>query len=98
MLVINHAFANVRILQWAQGRPTGIPDGQVRYALSDHQGNHSLELDQDERLLSQEHYYPYGGTAWWATSTAIEADYKTLRFSGKERDASGLYYFGYRSG
>lgn len=96
VLVIHSAFANVRILQWAQGRPTGIPDGQVRYALSDHQGNHSLELDQDERLLSQEHYYPYGGTAWWATSSAIEADYKTLRFSGKERDASGLYYFGYR--
>lgn len=96
VLVVNNAFINVRILQWEQGRPTGMQDGQVRYSLADYQGNHTLELDQDQRLLSQEHYYPYGGTAWWATHTAIEATYKTVRFSGKERDASGLYAFGLR--
>lgn len=27
---------------------------------------------------------------------AVEADYKTVRYSGKERDATGLYYYGYR--
>ncbi|MBT2375381.1 RHS repeat-associated core domain-containing protein [Pseudomonas fluorescens] len=26
----------------------------------------------------------------------MEAGYKTVRYSGKERDASGLYYYGYR--
>ncbi|WP_205524563.1 RHS repeat-associated core domain-containing protein [Pseudomonas putida] len=27
---------------------------------------------------------------------SAQADYKTVRFSGKERDATGLYYYGYR--
>ncbi|PVF10733.1 hypothetical protein DBO95_28785, partial [Yersinia pestis] len=26
----------------------------------------------------------------------VEAKYKTVRYSGKERDATGLYYYGYR--
>ncbi|WP_164573349.1 RHS repeat-associated core domain-containing protein, partial [Pseudomonas viridiflava] len=41
-------------------------------------------------------YYPFGGTAWWAARSAVEAKYKTVRYSGKERDASGLYYYGLR--
>ncbi|HFT8659007.1 TPA: RHS repeat-associated core domain-containing protein, partial [Enterobacter cloacae] len=28
--------------------------------------------------------------------SAVEADYKTVRYSGKERDATGLYHYGYR--
>ncbi|WP_310886232.1 RHS repeat-associated core domain-containing protein, partial [Pseudomonas syringae] len=28
--------------------------------------------------------------------SAVEAKYKTVRYSGKERDASGLYYYGFR--
>nr|ULG13819.1 SppC [Serratia proteamaculans]ULG13961.1 SppC [Serratia proteamaculans]ULG16882.1 SppC [Serratia proteamaculans]ULG16991.1 SppC [Serratia proteamaculans] len=43
-----------------------------------------------------EEYYPYGGTAVWTARSAVEADYKTIRYSGKERDATGLYYYGYR--
>ncbi|WP_238697708.1 RHS repeat-associated core domain-containing protein, partial [Pantoea agglomerans] len=38
----------------------------------------------------------YGGTAVWTARSAVEADYKTVRYSGKERDATGLYYYGYR--
>ncbi|WP_259469830.1 RHS repeat-associated core domain-containing protein, partial [Pseudomonas syringae] len=34
--------------------------------------------------------------AWWAARSAVEAKYKTVRYSGKERDASGLYYYGFR--
>ncbi|WP_301281348.1 RHS repeat-associated core domain-containing protein, partial [Pseudomonas syringae group genomosp. 3] len=41
-------------------------------------------------------YYPFGGTSWWAGRNAIEANYKTVRYSGKERDATGLYYYGLR--
>lgn len=29
-------------------------------------------------------------------SSGVEADYKTVRYSDKERDATGLYYYGYR--
>ncbi|EGH49324.1 insecticidal toxin protein, partial [Pseudomonas syringae pv. pisi str. 1704B] len=35
-------------------------------------------------------------TAWWAARSAVEAKYKTVRYSGKERDTSGLYYYGLR--
>ncbi|WP_230381404.1 RHS repeat-associated core domain-containing protein, partial [Pseudomonas guariconensis] len=47
-------------------------------------------------LISQEEYYPFGGTAVWAARNEVEASYKTVRYSGKERDATGLYYYGYR--
>ncbi|WP_310886500.1 RHS repeat-associated core domain-containing protein, partial [Pseudomonas cichorii] len=63
---------------------------------NDHLGSNTLELDQQGNLISQESYYPFGGTAWWAARSAVEAKYKTVRYSGKERDASGLYYYGFR--
>lgn len=85
-----------RLLQWEQGRPDTVADIQVRFCVSDHLGSCSLELDQAARLISQEVFYPFGGTAWWASATAVEATYKTIRYSGKERDASGLYYYGLR--
>ena len=96
VVTVEGDLCSVRVLLWEQGLPSGMEDGQMRYSLSTHLGSRTLELDQDARLLSQEDYYPYGGTSWLASKNAIEASYKTLRFSGKERDASGLYYFGYR--
>ncbi|ENB4330304.1 hypothetical protein ABHV50_004425, partial [Vibrio vulnificus] len=39
---------------------------------------------------------PFGGTAVWSAKSQTEAKYKTIRYSGKERDATGLYYYGYR--
>ncbi|HEN3606840.1 TPA: hypothetical protein U5E23_004190, partial [Yersinia enterocolitica] len=45
---------------------------------------------------TQEEYYPFGGTALFASRNTLEAKYKTVRYSGKERDASGLYYYGFR--
>lgn len=96
VVTVEGDLGSVRVLLWEQGMPSGMQEGQMRYSLSTHLGSRTLELDQDARLLSQEDYYPYGGTSWLASKNAIEATYKTLRFSGKERDASGLYYFGYR--
>ncbi|MEE4179582.1 RHS repeat-associated core domain-containing protein [Pseudomonas viridiflava] len=86
----------VRVLHWEAGKPDGIANDQVRYCLNDHLGSSTLELDQQGGLISQESYYPFGGTAWWAARSAVEAKYKTVRYSGKERDASGLYYYGFR--
>lgn len=88
--------SNVRGLYWAKGRPTEIEQGQVRYSLEDHLGSLVMELDQDARLISHEGYYPFGGTAWWAADSQVQASYKTVRYSGKERDGSGLYYYGFR--
>ncbi|WP_122754776.1 RHS repeat domain-containing protein [Pseudomonas viridiflava] len=86
----------VRVLHREAGKPNGIANDQVRYSLTDHLGSSALELDQQGGLISQESYYPFGGTAWWAARSAVEAKYKTVRYSGKERDASGLYYYGFR--
>ncbi|GFM84592.1 sugar-binding protein [Pseudomonas cichorii] len=88
--------SSVQVLHWQAGLPSGIANNQVRYSLSDHLGSSTLELDQQGGLISQESYYPFGGTAWWAARSAVEAKYKTVRYSGKERDVSGLYYYGFR--
>ena len=93
---VSVGLGGIRVLHWEAGLPSGMNNDQLRYSVSDHLSSGSLELDQQARLLSQEGYYPYGGTAWWAGRNAIEAKYKTLRYSGKERDATGLYCYGFR--
>ncbi|WP_338524031.1 RHS repeat-associated core domain-containing protein [Pseudomonas batumici] len=87
---------NVRWLQWTQGRPEALGVDPYRYTLDDHLGSSALELDGEGNLLSHEEYYPFGGTAFWAGRDQLEASYKTIRYSGKERDATGLYDYGYR--
>ena len=82
----------VRALHW----PEGAHADQLRYSLGDHLGSSTLELDDEAGVLTQEHYYAFGGTACWAGKNALVAKYKTIRYSGKERDATGLYYYGYR--
>ncbi|NII55303.1 RHS repeat-associated core domain-containing protein [Luteibacter sp. SG786] len=83
-------------LHWKAGRPQGIEDLQLRYTFADHLGSAVVELDGDAALISAEHYYPYGSTAWRSARSAIEADYRTVRYSGEERDGTGLYYYGSR--
>jgi len=85
-----------RCLHWLSGQPADIEADQLRFSLDDHLGSCSLELDHHAGVISLEHYYAFGGTAWWAARSAVEADYKTIRYSGKEMDASGLYYYGAR--
>jgi len=88
--------AQVRVLHWEVGQPEAIPNNQIRYNYSSETGNRSLELDNVGRVISLEEFYPYGGTAIWTASSQTEADYKFIRYSGKERDLTGLYYYGYR--
>ncbi|PFN47088.1 RHS repeat-associated core domain-containing protein [Bacillus thuringiensis] len=87
----------VRVLHWENDtEPDGILNNQYRYSIQDHLGSNSFELDIQGKIISKEEYYPYGGTAVWAARTKVEADYKTVRYSGKELDATGLYYYGQR--
>ncbi|MDR0217366.1 MAG: RHS repeat protein [Enterobacteriaceae bacterium] len=88
--------AQVRLLHWEAGKPAEIPNDQVRYSYDNLTGSSGLELDGGGNVISMEEYYPYGGTAVWTARSEVEADYKTVRYSGKERDATGLYYYGYR--
>ncbi len=86
----------VEVLHWEQGLPGGIDNDQQRYQVCDRLGSHVLELDAQAALLSQELYYPFGGTAWWAAASSSQARCKYRRYAGKECDASGLYYYGQR--
>ncbi|WGK88685.1 RHS repeat domain-containing protein [Pseudomonas migulae] len=86
----------VRALHWVTGLPRDVRNDQLRFCLSNHLNSSTLELDGQGRVLSREVYYAFGGTALWAGVSEIEARYKTIRYSGKERDATGLYYYGYR--
>jgi insecticidal toxin complex protein TccC len=88
--------AQVRVLHWTSGKPGGIDNDQVRWSYANLIGSSGLELDKDGNVISLEEYYPYGGTAVWTARSVLEADYKTVRYSGKERDATGLYYYGHR--
>lgn len=96
VVTVRAARCGVQLLHWEHGQPKGIDNDQLRYSLADHLNSSTLELDQNAELISQESYYPYGGTAWWAARSAIDAKYKTVRYSAKERDATGLYYYGFR--
>ncbi|MFW9078190.1 RHS repeat-associated core domain-containing protein [Pseudomonas sp. P2757] len=89
-------MGNVVCLHWARGKPSGIAADQVRYTLSDHLGSAVKELDAQAQLISEEVYLPFGRTASLTARSAVEVDYKTLRYSGKEMDVSGLYYYGAR--
>lgn len=86
---------SVRVLHWQAGKPDGIANDQQRYGLTDHLGSSTLELDQDGQVITQERYYPFGETAW-SSGEAVQVSYKTVRYSGKERDATRLYYYGFR--
>lgn len=86
----------VRCLHWAAQPPVGIDQDQLRYTLEDHLGSCLMEIDQQARMIAHEGYYPFGATAWMAARSQIEVDYKFVRYSGKEMDVSGLYYYGAR--
>ncbi|WP_353741552.1 RHS repeat-associated core domain-containing protein [Pseudomonas fluorescens] len=88
--------SSVRVLHWESEPPKDMGNDQYRYHLTDHLGSCTLELDDDGEVISQERYHPYGTTAWFAGRGEVEASYRTVRYSGKERDATGLYYYGFR--
>ena len=96
VITLPGGHGSVRCLHWVSGQPANIAADQVRYSLDDHLGSSTLELDQQAQVISQEGYYPFGATAWYARGSAVDVDYKTIRYSGKEMDDSGLYYYGAR--
>ncbi|VEF12578.1 insecticidal toxin protein [Pseudomonas fluorescens] len=89
-------LGNVRCLKWVASPPSGVDEFQLRYSLHDPLGSCVMEVDHQAAVITHEGYYPFGGTAWMAARSAIEAPYKFIRYSGKEMDVSGLYYYGAR--
>ncbi|WP_316249756.1 RHS repeat-associated core domain-containing protein [Pseudomonas sp. N40(2020)] len=90
------SVGSARCLHWAKKPPRGVEDNQLRYSLEDHLGSCTMELDQNAEIISQEGYYPFGATAWMLAKFLIEVSYRFIRYSGKEMDVSGLYYYGAR--
>jgi RHS repeat-associated protein len=88
--------AQVRALYWVTGKPAQLSNGSLRYSYDDHLGSGCLEVDGMGAVITREEYYPYGGTAVWAADSEVKGRYKTVRHAGKEHDATGLYYYGYR--
>lgn len=82
---------NARVQHWESPPPSGLND-RYRYQHVDHLGSVSLETADDGAVISREMFHPYGTSAWQDG----EFSYKYIRYSGKERDASGLDYYGYR--
>lgn len=73
------------------------PVSQVRYNCLDAQGSVTLELSAEGDIITQEEYYPFGGTSLFSSRSESEADYKYHRYSNKERDnLTGLYDYGFR--
>jgi len=80
-----------------QGRETNEADKwQFRFHLDDMQGSVSMELSQTAELITYEEYFPYGNTALTVGANQVEVQLKIYRYSGQERDATGLYYYGAR--
>lgn len=96
VITVSAGHANVRVLHWTDNKPDDIPDNQVRYQVGDLLDSVTLELDDAGQVISREGYYAFGGTAWQAARSEIEASYKVVRYSGQERDATGLVYYGLR--
>ena len=86
--------AQVRVLHWEAG--LAASNDQMRYSYNDLIGSCGLELDANGEIITLEEFYPFAGTAVWAARSQTEADCKTIRFSGREHDATGLYYYGHR--
>ncbi|MBV4485396.1 RHS repeat-associated core domain-containing protein [Pseudomonas sp. SWRI153] len=86
------SVGNARCLHWVANPPAA--NDQLRYRLEDHLGSCVKELDENATVTSEEGYYPFGETAWMAPQSEIQ--YRFIRYSGKEMDVSGLYYYGAR--
>jgi RHS repeat-associated protein len=82
---------------WTQGVPSeGVKNPEIRYQLDDHLGSSRVEIDEDGCVTSYEEYFPYGGTAIFFGQTEARMHLKEYRYSGKEKDNTGLYCYGAR--
>lgn len=70
-------------------------DIHLRYGFSDHLNSCGGEADTEGNITSREEYLPYGGSAG-ADEEMTEVTNRTCRYSGKERDVTGLLYYGWR--
>lgn len=67
------------------------------YSLTDHLDSCQTELASDGSIASLETFYPYGGTSVNFPDAGDNGPaVKVRKYSGEERDGSGLYHYGFR--
>lgn len=91
VITVKSALNSVQVLHWESSARAEAND-RYSYELTDHLGSINLRLDGTGQLLSREVFYPFGATAFLSGDVSD----KTTGYLGKEQDASGLYYFGFR--
>ncbi len=68
----------------------------VRYQHTNHLGSTILEVNDQAQIVTYEEYFPYGSSAYQASSSQVETP-KRYRYTGQERDdETSLYYHGAR--
>lgn len=73
-----------------------IRQAKYRYQLMDGDHSVSMEINEKAEIITYEEYFPYGSTALSYGKNKIEIAEKEYRYSGEERDATGMYYYGAR--
>ncbi len=89
-------ISEVEEVRWIENRLS--TEVHLRYGFSDHLSSSAGETDEAGNIVSREEYTPYGETVG-LDEQAAEVDgltQRTSRHAGKELDASGLYYYGWR--
>lgn len=77
--------------------PTLVPAPRVRYQITDLLRSTTLELDAAGGVISYEEYFAFGGSAWRASTSAVDVSDRRYRYLGNERDEEiGLYALGER--
>lgn len=72
------------------------PVDQWYYTMRDQVGSHQMTLDAAGDVVNFAEFMPFGETALWSVRSENEAASYYYRYAGKELDASGCYYYGYR--
>ena len=86
---------SVRVLALGKRLRRWRANDQYRFSLDRSLGVlHAWSSPRTPESSARKPYYPFGETAWLRPRTG--GDHKTVRYSGKERDATGLYYYGFR--
>lgn len=90
------SIGHARLMHWETGLPDSFMNDTLCFTYTSLSGHASIELDEQGLMVSREEYYPFGGSAIWNVRNETEGGYKFYRYAGKERDATGLYYYGLR--
>jgi RHS repeat-associated protein len=85
-----------RWIRWVANAGDPLPAPDPRYPLLDAIGSVTSEVSADGHPLTYREYLPFGGDALSWSASAPDDELQRRRYSGKETDPAGLYYYGAR--